>query len=87
MMVAAVLSLSLNVYQHVQIEGHLGDIKDLNETHHSLHSEWEADKHSVEECRKEMKSMDTHMNQMEADNIELELEVTRLQGEVLKENL
>ena len=43
-------------------------------------------RHSVEECRNEMKSMDTHMNKREAEKTVLELEVTRLQGEILIEN-
>jgi len=73
-----VLSICLNVYQHLQIGGHLRDMQDLNDTHHSLVSEWKTDRLSVEECRTEMHSMESKMNNRETEKITLEKEVTRM---------
>eukprot|EP00092_Neocalanus_flemingeri_P070010 GFUD01085877.1.p1 GENE.GFUD01085877.1~~GFUD01085877.1.p1 ORF type:complete len:201 (+),score=58.33 GFUD01085877.1:52-654(+) len=84
MIVATVLSLCLNAFQFMLIDGYLRDIQELNDTHNNRHSEWEADRHSVEECRAEMQKMESHMNNRETEKNNLEQEVTRLtklQGE------
>eukprot|EP00092_Neocalanus_flemingeri_P070011 GFUD01085878.1.p1 GENE.GFUD01085878.1~~GFUD01085878.1.p1 ORF type:complete len:196 (+),score=56.18 GFUD01085878.1:52-639(+) len=78
MIVATVLSLCLNAFQFMLIDGYLRDIQELNDTHNNRHSEWEADRHSVEECRAEMQKMESHMNNRETEKNNLEQEVTRL---------
>eukprot|EP00092_Neocalanus_flemingeri_P070014 GFUD01085881.1.p1 GENE.GFUD01085881.1~~GFUD01085881.1.p1 ORF type:complete len:198 (+),score=55.39 GFUD01085881.1:52-645(+) len=78
MIVCTVLSLCLNAFQLKLIDGYLRDIQELNDTHHNLHSEWQADRHSVEECKTEMNNMETHMNNRETEKNNLEQEVTRL---------
>eukprot|EP00092_Neocalanus_flemingeri_P070012 GFUD01085879.1.p1 GENE.GFUD01085879.1~~GFUD01085879.1.p1 ORF type:complete len:232 (+),score=73.55 GFUD01085879.1:52-747(+) len=84
MIVCTVLSLCLNAFQFKLIDGYLRDIQELNDTHHNLHSEWEADRHSVEECKAEMNNMETHMNNRETEKSKLEQEVTRLRRAIQK---
>eukprot|EP00092_Neocalanus_flemingeri_P073327 GFUD01090440.1.p1 GENE.GFUD01090440.1~~GFUD01090440.1.p1 ORF type:complete len:202 (+),score=53.55 GFUD01090440.1:42-647(+) len=84
MIAVTVLTLCLNVYQFKLIDGYLKDIQELNDTHHTRHSEWEADRHSVEECRAEMQTMESHMNNRETEKSKLEQEVTRLRRAIQK---
>eukprot|EP00092_Neocalanus_flemingeri_P101270 GFUD01129486.1.p1 GENE.GFUD01129486.1~~GFUD01129486.1.p1 ORF type:complete len:196 (+),score=56.41 GFUD01129486.1:140-727(+) len=84
LIVAAVLSLCLNAYQFKLIDGYLRNIQELTDTHNELHSVWEVDRHSVEECRTEMHKMETHMNDKETVNTKLEKEVTRLRRAIQK---
>jgi len=76
--ILAVLSVSSNMYQYKQLSTYQHNIEDLQDKYQNYQAESTADRHSVEECKSEMKKMETHMNNRENEKTELDKEISRL---------